>query len=147
MKRTKTLLILLLLKLVKKFFFKISYQFTLKQVTFTTKTWRQTNLSTISLNNSMTKQNNLSMRHPALMIPFQITLKSFLMTSILAPSIDLICQLIKMLSTCFTRLLKPPTTDQLTQRPLTTYPSIHRPLTHRPTNGLSSIYVKIETRF
>ena len=45
------------------------------------------------------------------------------------------------------RPTNPPTTNQPTHRPLTTYPPTHQALTHRPTNWLSSIYVKIETRF
>ena len=73
------------------FFFKISYQSILKQVMFTTKTWTQTNLSTISFINNRTKQKKLTMWHSALMIPFEIILASFLTIWITAPLIDLIC--------------------------------------------------------
>ena len=44
-------------------------------------------------------------------------------------------------------LLKPPTTNPPTYRPLTTDPQTQQPLTHQPTEWLSSIYIKIETRF
>ena len=51
--------------------------------------------------------------------------------------------LIKILSYLVWVLSKPPTTDQPSHRPLTTYPPTHQPVTHRLTDWLPSIYVKI----
>ena len=47
-------------------------------------------------NNNRTRQKKLSMRHSALMIPFQVTWWKFLTTTVLATLIDLRCYQIKM---------------------------------------------------
>ena len=43
-------------------------------------------------------------------------------------------------------LLKPPTTDPLTHRPLSTYPPTHRPLTHRLIDLRHQLTLKQKTR-